>query len=92
MADRWFRVPQIGAGTTADPFRPETNGLNQWASAGQYGDNDFLVRVYGTTAELDALALVTGVTEVTATFDTEYNTLWTTSLGKPDIEAKVFAA
>lgn len=58
MAERWFRLPEMGTGTMDDPLRPKyLDGLD-YSGRPEHPDGSpiWVVRVYGTTAELDDLA------------------------------------
>lgn len=59
MPERWFRIREVGSGTITDPTRPDhvdELGLSYSGNAAHpEGAPKWIVRVYGTTAELDDL-------------------------------------
>lgn len=68
MATGWFRIPETGQGTDADPVRPDyldTIGIEDWTGNTMAQSPRFLVRVYGTSQQLDELRAKNEVTEHT---------------------------
>jgi len=59
MPSDWFRFPETGDGTLQDPVRPDTRGYDVDYAGGKPDPNgppQWVVRVYGDAATLDALA------------------------------------
>lgn len=60
MPSEWFRLPEAGTGTEADPIRPDLLGYDVDGWAGQKSHPDggvkWVVRVYAVQGTLDALA------------------------------------
>lgn len=67
MANRWFRIPETGDGSEGNAYRPDyvkNMDLNYSGNtAHPDGAPTWVVRVYGTSSELDTLASKQGVTE-----------------------------
>lgn len=64
-ANDWFRLPESGAGTEADPSRPDLLGYDVDGWTGQKshpdgGSKKWVVRVYADAATLDTLAAEAG--------------------------------
>lgn len=60
MANRWFRLQEIGTGGFDDEYRPDFSGhdVDGWTGNKSHPDGSprWIVRVYADTATLDALA------------------------------------
>ena len=67
MANRWFRIPETGDGTMGNAYRPDHVDAMGLSYSGNEPHPDgppvWVVRVRGTTSELDTLAGKLGVTE-----------------------------
>lgn len=58
MANDWFRLRERGEGSQSDPYRPELHGHDLDYSGNKKhpdGAPFWIVRVYGTETEVDAL-------------------------------------
>lgn len=68
MPDRWFRVPEVGSGTTADPLRPKYSDRVDAHTGNTIGAAPgWVVRYYADTATLDGIAAEADATEISPT-------------------------
>lgn len=56
MADQWFRVPRVGSGTDADPFRPKYSVLVESWAGNRLGGPNWIVRFYADPGTLATIA------------------------------------
>lgn len=68
MADRWFRIPETGDGTTLNTYRPDYVQSMGLAFSGAKSHPDgapvWVVCVYGSSDDLNTLAGKAGVQEL----------------------------
>lgn len=80
MADRWFRLPELGNGSLSNPLRPDLKGysVDGWAGNTAHPDGApyWVVRVYADTTTLDSLANESGVVELSSVPDTALNNMF----------------
>jgi len=67
--NRWFQLREVGSGTSDNPYRPEyVNGMGLDWRGNKTAPNGapWVVKVYGTASELDALASKSGTVELSS--------------------------
>lgn len=70
MPSRWYQIQEVGLGSGSDPHRPDYVGgidIDKWVGNKTAPSGaPWVVKVYGTTIELDTLSSKSGTTELSS--------------------------